>query len=64
MTIFFVLIIGILIGIAETRRQDRNRYARRIEELEDACIEKDAKIDVLIKAMGRSQITINEPKRR
>ena len=64
MTIFFVLIIGILIGIAETRRQDRNRYAKRIEELEDVCLEKDAKIDVLIKAMGRSQITINEPRRR
>ena len=64
LVIIFILLITFLLGVAEYRRQECIKRDKRIDELEDACLEKDAKIDVLIKALGRSQITINEPRRR
>lgn len=64
LVIVLILAITFLIGVAEYRRKGCIKRDDRIEELEGLCIEKDAKIDVLIKAIGRSQITINEPRRR
>lgn len=64
LVIVFILAITFLIGVAEYRRKECIKRDERIDELEDACLEKDAKIDVLMRALGRSQITINEPRRR
>ena len=64
LVIVFILVITFLIGVAEYRRKECIKRDDRIDELEELCLEKDAKIDVLIKAIGKSQITINEPRRR
>ena len=64
LVIIFILLITFLLGVAEYRRKECIKRDDRIAELEELCFEKDAKIDVLIKALGRSQITINEPRRR
>lgn len=64
LVIVFILAITFLIGVTEYRRKECIKRDERIDELEELCFEKDAKIAVLIKALGRSQITINEPRRR
>ena len=64
LVIVFILAITFLIGVAEYRRKEYVKRDERIDELEELCLEKDAKIDVLIKALSRSQVTINEPRRR
>lgn len=64
LVIVFILAITFLIGVAEYRRKECIKRDERIDELEDACLEKDAKIDILMKALGKAQVTINEPRRR
>lgn len=64
LVLVFILIITLLIGINEYRRKQITRRDERIAELEDMCVDKDSKIDVLIKALGKHQLTINEPRRR
>ena len=62
--IVLIFVLTVVLAIAEYRRKQCEKKDALIEQLEDACLEKDAKIDVLIKALGKHQVTINEPRRR
>lgn len=59
-----VILLAVATGINQSLHKQIEHHEETIDMLEAACREKDAKIDILIKALGKAQITINEPRRR
>lgn len=59
-----VILLAVAAGISRSQRKQIEHHEETIDTLEAACREKDGKIDILIKTLGKAQITINEPRRR
>ena len=63
-TLVAIIIVIICMTIMQRQREQIIRLQDENAQLEDACKSKDDKLDVLIRALGQHQITIQQPRGR